>query len=171
MEYSIEPFEDGEGGYCEFYNIVEDSSLGFKSFSKKCRAIKAYNNQKKLSKFGLAPKVVGQITKLPFYIKGRRFISNWGYITQKADEVEEDYSEKSLQQIQKLVEKIYDKTQLKFWDCHWWNIGIVQYRKKPRVVCIDTGSESFIRDYNAWGFNTPGPKCDLCDQYQCKCGV
>ena len=95
----------------------------------------------------------------------------WGYVTVKAAEVEEDYSEKSLQQLQKLVEKIYDKTQLKFWDCHWWNIGIIKYRKKPRVVCIDTGSESFIRDYNAWGFNTPGPRCDLCDKYQCKCGV
>ena len=84
MEYSIEPFENGEGGYCEFYNIVEDSSLGFKSFSKKCRVTKAYNNQKKLSKFGLAPKVIGQITKLPFYIKGRKFISNWGICYSKS---------------------------------------------------------------------------------------
>ena len=69
MEYSIEPFENGEGGYCEFYNIVEDSSLGFKSFSKKCRVTKAYNNQKKLSKFGLAPKVIDKLQNCHFILK------------------------------------------------------------------------------------------------------
>ena len=171
MKYSIKPDEQAEGGYCEFYDIVEDSSLGFKSFSKKNRAIEALSNQKKLSKFGLAPKAIGDIIKLPFFISGMKFTTNWGFITQKAQPVDEDYSEKSLEQIQKLVNYIYVKTNLKFWDCHWWNIGLVKIKGKQKMVCIDTGSESFRRNFNDWGFNFPGPKCDLCDQYQCKCGV
>ena len=61
------------------------------------------------------------------------------------------------------------KTGLKFWDCHWYNIGTVKRGRKNKVVCIDTGKESFDGDSNAWGFAEPGPKCCYCEKYQCKC--
>jgi hypothetical protein len=171
MKYSVKLNEQAEGSFCEFYDIVEDSSLGFKSFSKKNRAINALSNQKKLSKFGLAPKAIGDIIKLPFFIGGMKFTTNWGFITQKAQPLDEDYSEKGLEQIQKLVNHIYVKTNLKFWDCSWWNVGLVKMKGKQKMVCIDTGSESFSVEGNAWGFNFPGPKCDICDQYECYCDV
>jgi hypothetical protein len=74
-----------------------------------------------------------------------------------------------MKEIQSLVEEIYQKTGLKFWDCHWYNVGTVKRHNKRKVVCIDTGKESFDGDSNAWGFADPGPKCSYCNRYKCKC--
>ena len=62
-----------------------------------------------------------------------------------------------------------EKTGLKFWDCHWYNVGLVKRGKVKKVVCIDTGKESFNGMANAWGYNTPGPQCGYCNEYQCNC--
>jgi hypothetical protein len=78
---------------------------------------------------------------------------------------------KRLSEIQNLVNIIHDKTGLKFWDCHYYNIGYVTRNKKSKLVCIDTGKESFDRECNAWGFSEPGPKCNYCKKYQCKCSI
>ena len=74
-----------------------------------------------------------------------------------------------MRNIQDLVDEIKEKTGLKFWDCHWYNVGTVVRNKKKKVVCIDTGKESFDGNANAWGFADPGPKCGYCLKYQCKC--
>ena len=37
------------------------------------------------------------------------------------------------------------------------NIGLIKRRKK-KLVCIDTGKESFSGYSNAWGYLDPGPK-------------
>lgn len=171
MKYTIDINNENSGGYCDFYSILEDPSKGFKQFNRKDRAIKAYRNQQRLYKVGLAPKIYGPIRKMPIEIGQYKSETGWGYITEKANGVEEDYSSTSLRKIQKLVDKIREKTGLQFWDCHWWNIGLIKRNGKPKIVCIDTGSESFHRDNNSWGFSKPGPKCNYCNRYQCKCGV
>jgi hypothetical protein len=155
-----------EGGSAEFYRINEDKNLGFKQFRNKKFAIDAYNKQRLLSKFGLAPKVYGKITKLN-YEWGEK--TNWGYITEKARIVDEEVMKKRLREIESLVQSIQQKTKLKFWDCHYWNVGYVKRNNKAKLVCIDTGKESFDSDCNAWGFGKPGPKCDYCNRYQCSC--
>lgn len=158
-----------EGGSAEFYCVKQDKNLGFKQFRNKKHAISAWKQQKLLSKFGLAPKVIGNICKLkidhPNYI-GK---TGWGFITEKAKLVDETKMKKRLREIQKLVDDIHSKTGLRFWDCHYYNIGYIKYKNKTKLVCIDTGNESFDRDSNAWGFSKPGPKCNYCNKYQCSC--
>jgi hypothetical protein len=169
MKYTIH--DDGfgcfeEGGCAEFYWIKEDKTLGFKQFSSKKSAIVAYNKQKLLSKFDLAPKVIGKITKIKYEWGDE---TNWGYVTEKAKILDEKVMKKRLRDIQNLVETIENKTRLRFWDCHYWNVGYVKRNNKAKLVCIDTGSESFSRDADAWGMGTPGPKCGYCSRYQCRC--
>jgi len=169
MKYTIH--DDGfgcfeEGGCAEFYWIKEDKTLGFKQFGSKKTATVAYNKQKLLSKFDLAPKVIGKITKLKYEWGDD---TDWGYVTERAKILDENVMKKRLRDIQNLVETIENKTRLRFWDCHYYNIGYVKRNNKAKLVCIDTGAESFNRDANAWGFGKPGPKCDYCNRYQCRC--
>jgi hypothetical protein len=172
MKYTIELDHSGEGGSAEFYPIVEDKSLGFKQFRNKKFATKAYEKQKLLSKYNLAPKVIGSVCKLPIRIESYpeyKLNTNWGYVTEKAKILDEDIMKKRLKDIQNLVETIENKTRLRFWDCHYWNIGYIKRNNKAKLVCIDTGPESFNRDANAWGMNSPGPKCNYCNKYLCEC--
>lgn len=169
MTYTID--DDGfgcfdEGGCAEFYWIKEDKTIGFKQFRSKKSATIAYNKQKLLSKFDLAPKVIGKVTRLNYEWGDK---TNWGYITEKAKILDEKFMKKRLRDIENLVKTIENKTRLQFWDCHYWNVGYVKRNNKAKLVCIDTGPESFDRNANAWGFNSPGPKCKSCKKYQCKC--
>lgn len=169
MKYTIH--DDGfgcfeEGGCAEFYWIKEDKNLGFKQFGSKKSATIAYNKQKLLSKFDLAPKVIGKITKLKYEWGDD---TNWGYVTERAKILDENVMKKRLRDIQNLVENIENKTRLRFWDCHYWNVGYVKRNNKAKLVCIDTGPESFSSIANAWGMATPGPKCGYCNRYQCYC--
>lgn len=158
-----------EGGYVEFYNIHNQKILGFKQFSNKNRAINAWKKQKLLSKYNLAPKVFSKICKIPIVSNYWQENSNWGFITEKALLVNEKTMKSRINEIQTLVETIYKKTGFKFWDCHYYNIGYVKRNNKSKLVCIDTGNESFFRDCNAWGFNFPGPRCDQCYSFNCSC--
>ena len=169
MRYTIDINHFDEGGSAEFYNIKENKNLGFKQFRNKSSAISAYSKQKLLSKFGLAPKVYGKICKLTMKSKFYEGLSNWGYVTEKAKIASEILMNKRLKEIQALVEDIHKKTKLKFWDCHYWNVGYIKRNNKAKLVCIDTGKESFNVIANAWGFSEPGPKCNYCNKYQCKC--
>jgi len=162
-----------EGGYCQFYPIKNHPNLGFKEFRNKRDATKAYSNQKLLSKFDLAPKLYSKVCKLNFAEEQDIIlvdtINDWGYVTEIA---KSGGKVSSLQQLQKLVDSIYEKTKLEFWHCHWENIGLITREGRNKLVCIDTGKESFNRDCNAWGFSDPGPKCNYCNTYhtyQCKC--
>ncbi|NBT08655.1 MAG: hypothetical protein EBS93_07035 [Chitinophagia bacterium] len=161
-KYSIE-FLESEGGSTQFYSIVGYKKIGFKEFANKRLAQKSYSIQKKLAKLGLAPKVYGNLRKLPF--KGTPYKSNWGYVTQ----IVKVGMKVSRKKIQHLVEQIYEKTKLKFWDCHEYNIGKIGSGKDYKLVIIDTGPESFTRNVNAWGNENPGPKCSECDKLKCKC--
>jgi hypothetical protein len=172
MKYTIELDHSGEGGSAEFYLIIEDQNLGFKQFRNKKFANKAYEKQKLLSKYNLAPKVIGRVCKLPIKIEScpeYKLYTNWGYVTEKARILDDSVMKKRLKDIQNLVETIENKTRLRFWDCHYWNVGYIKRKNKAKLVCIDTGPESFDRDANAWGFGKPGPKCDYCNRYQCHC--
>ena len=160
-----------EGGYCQTYPIKNHKNLVFKEFRNKKKASEAYSYQKKLAKFDLAPQVISKVCKLKFAEEEDVIfteISDWGYVTEYAKTFKAN-TKISMEQIQDLVDEILDKTGLKFWDCHWYNIGIVKRDKKKKVVCIDTGKESFNGLSNAWGMATPGPKCCYCTKYQCKC--
>ena len=171
MKYTIKnDINYDEGGSAEFYLIKENKSLGFKQFGSKSSATTAYNKQKLLSKHNLAPKVMGKITKLK-YDWGDE--TDWGYLTEKAILIPDNKTAtiKVMSQIQSLVENIHKKTKLKFWDCHFWNVGYVTRNKVAKLVCIDTGKESFDRDSNAWGLNNPGPKCYDCEAYKCGCSI
>lgn len=173
MKYTIDISSFDEGGSAEFYDIKENKNLGFKQFRNKKSANAAYNRQKLLSRFGLAPKVYGKLCKLEIKIKIENYTypdhTNWGYVTEKARLADEKVMKKRLKEIQSLVESIEKKTKLKFWDCHYWNVGYIKRNNKAKLVCIDTGSESFDADANAWGLENPGPKCNYCNRYDCKC--
>jgi len=152
------------GGSVDLFSIIGSDNLGFKEFNGKLalkKATYAWKTQKKLAKFNLAPKVIGKVCKVKAKEDEKEWTSNWGYITELVH-TREQYSYTA---IEKLVNDIKSKTNLKFWDCHDSNIGIL----KNRLVCIDTGSESFDRDCNAWGFREPGPRCVDCNKYQCSC--
>lgn len=176
MKYTIDINNFDEGGSAEFYNIKENKNLGFKQFRSKKFANEAYSKQKLLSKFGLAPKVYGKVSRLEIKIEnfaGEQYLysdyTNWGYVTERARIADEKVMKKRLREIQSLVESIEKKTKLKFWDCHYWNVGYVKRNNKAKLVCIDTGFESFDRNTDAWGMGTPGPKCNYCKKYKCKC--
>lgn len=169
MKYTIGLDSWDEGGSAEFYNIKENRNLGFKQFRNKRFANIAYQKQKLLSKFGLAPKVYGKVCKLSISSIYWNGVSGWGFITEKAKVFSDHKMSKKLPEIQFLVENIEKKTKLKFWDCHYSNVGYVKRNNKVKLVCLDTGTESFDRNCNAWGFENPGPKCSSCKRYQCKC--
>ena len=160
-----------EGGYCQVYPIKDHKNLVFKEFRNKKKASEALSYQKKLAKFDLAPKVYSSVCKLEFAKEPDILfdqISDWGYITEYAKTHKANTSI-TMEQIQDLVDDILEKTGLKFWDCHWYNIGTIKRNKKKKVVCIDTGKESFSGTSNAWGYSEPGPQCCYCFKYQCKC--
>jgi hypothetical protein len=176
MKYTIDLNKFDEGGSAEFYNIKENKNLGFKQFRNKRSATNSYNKQKLLSKYGLAPKVHGKVCKLEIEVTVGGYgdysytdHTNWGYVTEKAKILDENVMKKRLRDIQNLVETIENKTRLRFWDCHYWNVGYVKRNNKAKLVCIDTGAESFDRNADAWGMGTPGPKCGYCSRYQCRC--
>jgi hypothetical protein len=160
-----------EGGYCQVYPIKKNKKLVFKEFYNKKRAEEAYGYNKLLAEFDLAPKIYSKVCRLHFADDGDwrpEEPSDWGYISEYA----KTYSPNNkirMSSIQKLVNDIYNKTQLKFWDCHWYNVGLVSRGSSKKLVCIDTGKESFSGIANAWGFADPGPKCSYCNKYQCKC--
>jgi hypothetical protein len=156
-----------EGGCCQLYPIAKYNNIGFKEFSSKQKASYARNIQLKLSKFNLAPKVLSKIRKLRYSKSICGWVpesSNWGYITELGKHGKVSYS-----QVQDLVDNIFKTTKLKFWDCHYSNIAYIKRNGKLKAVCIDTGKESFDGYCNAWGFSDPGPKCNYCYKFQCKC--
>ena len=148
-----------EGGSASFYKLKESKTLGFKEFHTKAQAEYAYKIQKKLAKLGLSPKVYGKIQRISF--ENWHELTGWGYLTQLVS-IKSKLSRKKIQQ---LVDNIRKKTKLSFWDCHEYNIGV--YRNK--YLCIDTGKESFDANCNSWGLDNPGPICDSCNKYICKC--
>lgn len=157
-----------EGGYCQLYPIKDNPSLGFKEFLSKNKALKAHALQKKLSKFDLAPKVFSNISKLEMVDDQDQdftLVSDWGYVTELA----KTQNKFALKDIQQLVGQIYKKTNLKFWDCHYHNLGWISRGHSKKLVCIDTGTESFNGIANAWGNVDPGPKCSYCLKYKCSC--
>jgi hypothetical protein len=171
-EYEID-YSDwfDEGGCCQVYPIKDHKGLVFKEFRSKKKAKEAYSLQKKLAKFDLAPKIIDKVCKLNFAKEmGIIFddISDWGYITEYAKTCQAN-TIISMKDIQDLVENIAEKTGLKFWDCHWYNVGLVKRGRSKKLVCIDTGKESFDGNANAWGNVDPGPKCSYCLKYNCKC--
>jgi hypothetical protein len=164
-KYQIELFDDSSnGGYCTLYYIKDHANLGFKEFISKSRAGYARKIQVRLSKLNLAPKVFSTICRLK-YDKYRA--SGWGYVTELADIVRPKSI--PLKSIQKLVDNVFKKTQLKFWDCHWDNLGFITRNHKKCLVCIDTGKETWKGDANYFGNADPGPKCGYCLKYKCKC--
>jgi hypothetical protein len=176
MKYTIDLNDFDEGGSAEFYHIKEHKNLGFKQFRSKRSATNAYNKQKLLSKYNLAPKVIGKVCKLQIEIAnfaGENYTytdsTGWGYVTEKAKVLDEKVMKKRLKNIQNLVQTIENKTRLRFWDCHYWNVGYIKRNNKAKLVCIDTGKESFDSMANAWGMATPGPKCGYCNRYSCCC--
>lgn len=159
-----------EGGYCQVYPINNHKKWVFKEFNTKTRAQKSYNIHKKLIIHDLAPKILSRVCRLYFEEDEGwdvNQLSDWGYIIEKAMPVK--HTQDTMVQIQNLVDQIYTKTGLKFWDCHWYNVGLVNRRSHTKIVCIDTGKESFDGYANAWALSNPGPKCEDCNSYKCEC--
>lgn len=156
-----------EGGYSQLYSIKNHADIGFKEFSSKQKASYARNLQLKLSRFNLAPKVLSKVRKLKYDKAISEWTpdqTDWGYVTELGKHGKISYA-----QIQALVDSILKKTKLKFWDCHSDNIAYIKRRGKLKAVCIDTGKESFDGYCNAWGFSDPGPICNYCCKFKCKC--
>jgi pyruvate carboxylase len=166
--YTIDTAWFDEGGYCQVYPIKNHKHLVFKEFSNKARAKNSYMINKKLAKYDLAPKIFGKIQKLKYTYGGIEITTDWGYITDYA-KTHEAKTKISMKQIQSLVINIENNTGLKFWDCHYYNVGLIKRGRSQKLVCIDTGKESFEPTANAWGNPDPGPKCSYCNKYLCKC--
>lgn len=159
-----------EGGYCQVYPIKNKANWIFKEFKNKKKAQESYSLNKTLATFDLAPQIYSKVCRLDFAEDDGwkpTEPSDWGYITERAYPIK--HTDKNMRQIQRLVETIAAKTGLKFWDCHWYNVGLVPRDSAKKLVCIDTGKESFNGTANAWGFSDPGPKCSYCFKYQCRC--
>jgi hypothetical protein len=159
-----------EGGYCDVASIVGHKHIVFKQFSSKKKANEVLKYQKILARHDLAPKIYSDLCRLNFAdLNGWKpdNASDWGYITEKASPIKQN--KQSMILLQNLVEAISIKTKLKFWDCHWYNVGFVKRNKAKKLVCLDTGKESFDGYSNAWGNPDPGPKCSYCSKYMCKC--
>jgi hypothetical protein len=165
------------GGSCDFLPIRGYKDLGFKNFKNKGKAKTAWSFQSKLSKFNLAPKLYSSICKIPYsydpellkYWNPKDTVTGWGFVTQKAEMLDE--TDQPLIKLQNLVDAIYKHTSIKFWDCHWTNVGYIKHRGRNKLVCIDTGEESFQGYTNAWGYEEPGPKCPYCNVYACECST
>lgn len=166
--YTIDTEWFDEGGYCQVYPIKGHKELVFKEFYDKKRASVSYLLNKKLARYDLAPKVFGKLQKLEYTYMGISETTNWGYITEYAKTYKAN-TKISMKQIQSLVTNIECLTGLKFWDCHWYNVGLVKRGRTKKLVCIDTGKESFQPTANAWGNPDPGPKCSYCNTYKCNC--
>lgn len=161
-----------EGGYCQVYPIKDHKNLVFKEFSSKRKAQESYKYHQKLAKHDLAPQIYSKICKLEFAPEDDLLYkpdpSDWGYVTELARTFN-PATKITAKDIQLLVDEIYKKTGLKFWDCHWYNVGLIKRGRTKKVVCIDTGKESFDGNANAWGNPNPGPKCCYCSKYKCSC--
>lgn len=177
-EYLVDESYHDSGGYCDFYPIKNHPDLGFKSFKNKIKAQDALSNQKLLAQFDLAPEPITDLCKIRYdfnpkilsFLDRSSTITGWGFVTEKAGLIDyENCKTPYLPKIQKLVDDIWSKTRMKFWDCHEYNIGYIKRGRKKQFVCIDTGKESFEPHSNAWGYSEPGPKCCYCNKYQCRC--
>jgi len=154
-----------EGGCCQVYSIVNKRQLLFKEFKNKKLADFSYKKQLKLSSYNLAPKIFSKVIRTRF--KDLNDITNWGYLTEKVRISNESVI--SIDDIQDLVDNIYRKARIKFWDCHYSNIGYKICAGTKVFLCIDCGKESFENCCNAWGLYNPGPICSYCKKYLCEC--
>ena len=146
-----------EGGSCQVYPIKDKQDWIFKEFRNKKKAQESYKYHKLLAKFDLAPKIYSKIIRLEFAEEdGFKPCepSDWGYITERAYPIK--HTNGGMRKIQDLVEIIHDTTGFQFWDCHWFNVGLVSREDKHKLVCIDTGKESFQSFNNAWGWDLLG---------------
>lgn len=166
------------GGQCDYLPIKGYPNLGFKSFAGKSKAISAYTIQKRLAKLELAPQLYSKICKVSYYYDPKilefwtpsETTTGWGFVTERATMIDHsDPKRVPYKKIQDLVYAIQTKTKMKFWDCHENNVGYIKRGRCKKLVCIDTGPESFKGYANAWGFEEPGPKCPYCLKYLCKC--
>ena len=165
------------GGHCDFLPIKGESNLGFKHFKLRSRAKDTLANQIILSRFDLAPKAITGICKVPYHYDPEILkywtpdvtVTDWGYVTEKADIFNFEENKTTYREIQNLIDEIYNKTSLKFWDSHIGNLGLIQRNNTKKLVCIDTGRESFSEHSNAWGYTEPGPQCPDCYEYCCEC--
>jgi hypothetical protein len=170
MNYTIDIEYFDEGGYCQFYPLVGETNKGFKEFRSEKDAKEALFFQELLNKYNLAPAIYSDIIKLP--IKNISLVSSYGFVTEIAVFLTPKPIKRwtknhinLLTKIQDLVEDIKYYTNLDFWDCHQSNVGLIN----NRLVCIDTGAESFDPSSDAWGLGKPGPRCNYCDKYICRC--
>lgn len=153
------------GGYSTLFILVNNPKLAFKEYISKKRAKIAYSIQKKLNKYDLAPKIYTKVCRLSFDESLLQSKTGWGFVTELAvirDKI-------SLKKIQELVDEIKEKADLDFWDCHAHNMGYVIRYKKKKLVCIDTGLETWDGKSNYYGNSSPGPKCCYCLKYKCQC--
>jgi hypothetical protein len=172
MNYIVDTTWFEEGGYCQFYPLVGEKNKGFKEFKDYENAIEAFKIQQLLYQYKLAPKIYSDIITIPF--KNSPYITSYGFVCQIARYLTSKpirrWNKKHicwLKKIQNLVEDIKYYTKLDFWDCHQHNIGLIN----KRLVCIDTGNESFDPSSDAWGLGKPGPQCYYCSEYMCKCTI
>jgi hypothetical protein len=176
-DYIIDISWHDSGGYCDFLPIKNHDSLGFKAFKSKTKASDALKNQQILSEFDLAPMPISDLCKLAYdydpaildFIASSSKYTGWGFVTERASLLDINSNKIPYCKIQRLVDKIWTHAKIKFWDCHELNVGYIKRGRFKKLVCIDTGKESFDHYSNAWGFIEPGPKCPYCNKFQCLC--
>ena len=155
------------GSRSSFFYYGKDNSVGFKEIGSIAYAEIAIQNQMMLSQYDFAPRVLSELTKImvpnPFGVGNNKYAkSGWGYKTEVAavisgcgnsgvcceceecDELEEVMNE----EIQRLVNDIFDVVGLEFVDAHIGNVGYIIRDNVKKLVCIDTGIESFNTDYS-----------------------
>jgi hypothetical protein len=144
-----------DGSFTTFYKLKNRKTIAFKDFTRKDAAIEAYNIQKTLAAYDLAPRVYGKVRKIDYVgYYGNKRRSNWGYVTEIAELIDDgrynedpEYYDKVRCETEELTNEIDYVCGFGFYDCHMGNVGYITRKGRKLLVCIDTGAESFNGEY------------------------
>jgi len=147
------PMENGT--FTTFYRLKNRKTIGFKDFESKKLAQEAYDFQKTLAAYDMAPMVYGKVRKIDYLDSyGIKRKSNWGYVTEIAktiDDSEYNTDDELHDNIRDEIDNLRDEMEMflgiSFYDCHFGNVGYVKRNGQDVLVCIDTGEESFSGRY------------------------
>lgn len=150
-----------------FTSVYKSNKKMFKEFPSKSEAIFACDIQQQLSVNHLAPEVRSNVKRIRIrnYNPGEPEyrLSNWGYYTEIAKIVTNHELcdcvfcvrlEFSLaEKLDQLCCDIMGCVGLDFCDCHLGNLGYITRQDQKKLVCIDTGMQSFgVESYEDYDY-------------------
>ena len=152
---------DDCGSRSQFYRVVHDKKMGFKSFRDKKLADFAYGIQKTLAQYNDAPKVYGEVGRIRFCGE----LTDWGYLTEIARPMKQCWDDdcdgecyrgscENSMKIQSVLHYLSRYHGLEYSDAHSANFGYIRRDKTRILVPIDFGVESFSDMDDMWATET-----------------